>query len=167
MMQSAGVLRAHVPTARRHLWDPDKAIRHGKREAAVRLVVAEYIAGKSIPRIAREHDFGKQWVGKIIKAAGVSRGRFGPFKNQLLLQPLHGMMGKVFDATLARELGCHRSTVSWVRRGQGIRAYTPPNSPPIRIYSIDAPRFLGGSFHEVHRDHSWSNWLEEMGATVW
>lgn len=47
-----------------------------------------------------------------------------------------------------------------------------PSRNTVRVNSIgdvslDAPSKFGNAFGESLRDDSWSNWLEEMGATVW
>lgn len=55
------------------------------------------------------------------------------------------------------------------RRGDGV---VRPTRNTIRVisvadYSLDAPSPSGKAWVENLRDDSWSNWLEEMGATVW
>ncbi len=58
----------------------------------------------------------------------------------------------------------------FARRTEGNRVR--PASSTVRIVSVadvslDAPAPFGGAWGESLRDDSWSNWLEEMGATVW
>lgn len=63
----------------------------------------------------------------------------------------------------------HRNFEPWRARREG--PITPARSTvevrSVAEVSLDAPSPSGKAWVDNLRDDSWSNWLEEMGATVW
>lgn len=76
------------------------------------------------------------------------------------------------DAEIGRFLGRSRCTVrEWrVKRGWPAHRQEPKGGSVYlrQALSMDAPLFEDDrQLHDIVRDDTWSNWLEEMGATVW
>jgi hypothetical protein len=109
----------------------------------------------------------------VLRAQLIRLGLLRPYivpKNETLRDPMFtALLGQMGDLAIANMVGACKTTVWKYRHSLGIKAYRPTRTgqPPICILSIDNPRPLGGSYHEIHKDDRWSNWLEEMGATVW
>ncbi|UUL83455.1 helix-turn-helix domain-containing protein [Sphingomonas qomolangmaensis] len=73
------------------------------------------------------------------------------------------------DSDIARIVGCHRSAVQRWRKRSGFPKIQARRRilPRVRIISLDYAFESGATFHSIIADESWSNWLEENGATVW
>jgi len=131
-------------------------------------VVAAYVMGQSLNGTARSFGVSVHALRRILVRDGLLRACVQPAKNEMLRHPaVVAMLGQIADAAVARVVVCSRNTVWKYRRSLGIKAHRPITLPSIRIFSIDKPRWWGGSYHDVYEDRSWSPWLEEMGATIW
>lgn len=76
------------------------------------------------------------------------------------------------DRAVAQKLGRSRRAVrDWrVRRGIAPKEVRRRHDGEIGLLSsvsLDDPGSMGRSRYDVIADGRWSNWLEEMGATVW
>lgn len=79
------------------------------------------------------------------------------------------------DRTIAAAEGRSISAIQFWRKIRGLSANKPVRQAQDRNYyrkravvvSLDAPGIFGGTLHDRACDPRWSNWLEEMGATVW
>jgi hypothetical protein len=129
----------------------------------------DLLTGKSLALAATLFDVSPYALRRFLVRHGLLRP-YEPKKNGALRHAnVTALLGRICDATIARAVKCSRNTVWKYRRSIGVPAHRrrKVDRVPIRIYSIDKPRFRGGSFHEVHKDAAWSDWLEEMGATAW
>lgn len=76
------------------------------------------------------------------------------------------------DRAVAKKLGKSRRAIRDWRISRGIapkkvRRRTDGEIGLLCALSLDDPGVIGRSRYEALADGSWSNWLEEMGATVW
>lgn len=75
------------------------------------------------------------------------------------------------DSEIGRRLSRSRSTVRDWRHREGLPVHRKDGSGSVylkKATSLDAISLEGGAeLHELIPDEGWSNWLEEMGATIW
>lgn len=136
---------------------------HARGEAVI-----SYVAGATLRGAAAAHEIGFLALRGELRRRGLLRPYARAPRVEALLDPrVMCMLGCASDQFIAKALGCGKTAVWRRRTSLGIAPYRPPPVAPIRISSIDAPRPLGGSFHDVQKDDTWSDWLEEAGATVW
>lgn len=129
-------------------------------------MVALYLAGESMGQISRMLGCDRKSVTRALKEAEVYRPHVFPVTCRLSQPPVESFLGVASDCAIARALNCSSSTVSRYRRKVGIQTAAPALMGRHRRYCLDTPRLFGGSRHEICADDSWSDWLEESGATV-
>lgn len=142
---------------------PAPELVRGQRDPAV----AAYLAGSSLVDTSRAFGLSIH----VLRRELMKRKLLRPYLPNIVRchalreRAVVDMLGRVPDATIARVVGCARNTVWKFRRSLGVPRHW--SVPAIRKVPIDAPRPSGGSYHDVHKDERWSDWLEDMGATVW
>jgi len=136
-----------------------------QRDDMIRL----YLAGKNLEVIAKTYGRDPTAISRVMRRAGVLRPNPRPIIDRLNDPIVIQLLGKVPDRRLAAALGCHRSTVKRHRRGRKISGYrrkAREDLPRPMLWSLDAG-YYSLNYHDVIKDDSCSDWLEESGATVW
>lgn len=133
--------------------------------------VTAYVNGAMLSHAARDHAVSQSALRAELRRRGLARpplpNASGSIFTPLRQLDVEAMLGRVPDRLIARVLGCAHNTVWARRRALGVPPCPRLKAPPIEIYSIDATRPRGGSYHELYKDEAWSDWLEGAGATVW
>lgn len=125
-----------------------------------------YLAGQTLQQIATSFGRDPTTIRDIVRKAGIRRPNPRPPVVRLKDPAIVKVLGTVTDRTVAEALGCSRVSVARHRRAHRI-----PGFRRVRLFrgmlSLDYAFESGRSFYEIVKDDSCSDWLEEMGATVW
>lgn len=133
----------------------------GRRLGRSRMTVRDWRIARGLPSNRRAKRY---WTGH-----GDPR-YLGPSPADIALFLEMHRAGKL-DREIAAALDRDKSTICAWRIARRLSSNRPVGSgcvDPRYARSLDAPMLERGmQMHDILRDDSWSNWLEEMGATVW